>query len=207
MRSTKSLPTRLWVPKLLLRHSTTGRRARLNSAKGSLPPLVCRTVLAGFLAPGSSSRSASVISTSRARSISAASVYLVVTVTVDRRQIAIGVIPVLLVPVMYLQQRLWQEEESTVRAPALLPVQEGGYPSRDTWIGPPAPHPIVPVPIERACRRLHFAVPGDGHCGVLVKGQPLFCGKLPPRSLLNAPVAAGNPPPPFVGMAIARPAG
>src|SRR4051812_6733231 len=106
MRSTKSLPARLWVPKLLLRQSTTGRRARLNSAKGSLPPLVCRTVHASFLAHGSSSGSALVISTIPLRTISAASVYLVVTVTVNRLQIAIGVVSSLPTAVMHLQKRL-----------------------------------------------------------------------------------------------------
>ena len=89
-----------------MRHRTAWRSCRLNSAKRSLPPLVCRTVHAGFLAHGSSSRTAFVISTIPVRTIATTTVYLVVTVAVDRHQIAIGAIPALLIAVMHFQKRL-----------------------------------------------------------------------------------------------------
>ena len=74
----------------------------LNSAKGSLPPLVCRTVHATFIAHGSSCGSAFVISTIPMRTGSAVTVYLVVTVTMDRHQITIGVVSSLLIAMMHL---------------------------------------------------------------------------------------------------------
>jgi len=46
--------------------------------------------------------------------------YLVVTVTVDRHQIAIRVIPALLITVMDLQKRLWQEDEITISTATVL---------------------------------------------------------------------------------------
>ena len=46
--------------------------------------------------------------------------YLVVTVTVNRHQIAIRVVPALVVAVMHLQKRLWQEDESTRSTPTVL---------------------------------------------------------------------------------------
>ena len=46
--------------------------------------------------------------------------YLVVTVTMNRHQIAIGVIPPLVIAVMHLQKRLWQEDEITVSTPTVL---------------------------------------------------------------------------------------
>ena len=98
----------------------TARWSWLNSAKGSLPPLVCRTVHAGFLAHGSSSRAALVISTIPLRTITTASMYLVVTVTMNRHQIPIRVVPALVVAVMHLQKRLWQEDESTMATPTVL---------------------------------------------------------------------------------------
>src|SRR5262245_50542191 len=94
--------------------------ARLNSAKGSLPPLVCRTVHASYPAHGSSSGPALVISTLPIRLIATAPVYLVVTVTVDRHQIAPGVIAVLLIAVMHFQKRLWQEDEVTITTASVL---------------------------------------------------------------------------------------
>ena len=86
-----------------LRAMTAGRKALLNSVRGSLPPLVCKTVRATLAAHGSSRDRALVMSTSRAGAFSAFAVYLVVTVTVNRCQIAVRVGPVLLVPVMDLQ--------------------------------------------------------------------------------------------------------
>ena len=57
--------------------------------------------------------------------------YLVVTVTVDRHQITIGVIPALLIAVMDLQKRLWQEDEITIPTTPLLVVQQGCDPWRN----------------------------------------------------------------------------
>jgi len=65
-----------------------------------------RTTAHTFIAHGSSSGSAFVISTIPLRTISAATVYLVVTVTMDRYQIAIGVVSSLLIAMMHLQKRL-----------------------------------------------------------------------------------------------------
>ena len=120
IRSTNRLPASLWVPKLRRRHNTALSNERLNSAKGSLPSLVCRTVHAGFLAHGSSSRTAFVISTIPLRTITTASMYLVVTVTMDRHQIAIGVIPAVLITVMDFEKRLWQEDEVTMSTATVL---------------------------------------------------------------------------------------
>ena len=50
--------------------------------------------------------------------------YLVVTVTVDRHQIAQGVIPVLLITVMHFQQRLWQEDEVTIATTSVLELEQ-----------------------------------------------------------------------------------
>ena len=55
-------------------------------------------------------------------------VYLVVTVTMDRHQIAIGVVSSLLIAMMHLQERLWQEDESTMSTAAVLGTQQSRYP-------------------------------------------------------------------------------
>ena len=73
-----------------------------------------------FLAHGSSSRTAFVISTIPLRTITTASMYLVVTVTMDRHQIAIGVIPAVLITVMDFEKRLWQEDEVTMSTATVL---------------------------------------------------------------------------------------
>jgi len=46
--------------------------------------------------------------------------YLVVTVTMDRHQIAIGVIPAVLITVMDFEKRLWQEDEVTMSTATVL---------------------------------------------------------------------------------------
>ena len=50
--------------------------------------------------------------------------YLVVTVTVDRHQVAQGVIPALLIAVMDFQQRLWQEDEVTIPTASALEFEQ-----------------------------------------------------------------------------------
>ena len=50
--------------------------------------------------------------------------YLVVTVTVDRHQIAHGVIPALLITVMHFQKRLWQEDEVTIPTASMLELEQ-----------------------------------------------------------------------------------
>ena len=74
----------------------------------------------GFLAHGSSSRSAFVIRTIPLRTITTAAMDLVVTVPVDHHQIAIGAISAVLIAVMDFQQRLWQEDEPTLSTATVL---------------------------------------------------------------------------------------
>jgi len=69
------------------------------------------------------------MSTPQAEAFSAVTVYLVVTVTVNRRQIAIRVILALLVPVLDFQPRLCREKESTVGAPPAFPFQQRRHPA------------------------------------------------------------------------------
>ena len=87
--------------------------------------------------------------------------YLVVTVTVDRHQIAQGVISAVLIAVMHFQQCLWQEDEVTVATTSVLELQERCDPARDTRIGAASRRPITPVTIEGACRAFHFPVPNN----------------------------------------------
>jgi len=64
--------------------------------------------------------------------IATATVYLVVTVTVDRHQIVSGVITALPIAMLHLQKRLWQEDELTIATAPVLEPQQGcdaaGYP-------------------------------------------------------------------------------
>ena len=116
-----------------------------------------------FLAHGSSSRTAFVISTIPVRTITTASVYLVVTVTLHRHQIAIGVIAAVLIAVMHFQKRLWQEDEPTISTSTVLIPQQGCDPWRDPRIRAAPCRPVAPVPIKGARGAFHFAMPHDRH--------------------------------------------
>ena len=76
---------------LIFCFSFTILRSRLNSAEGLLPPLVFRTVLVTFATHGSSVDRPLVTSTIPSGEFNYPTMYLVVTVTVERRQIVIPV--------------------------------------------------------------------------------------------------------------------
>jgi hypothetical protein len=97
------------------------------------------------------------------RTITTTSVYLVVTVTVDRHQIAIRSIPAVLIAVMDFQQRLWQEDESTVSTSTMSIPQQSRDPCRNPRIGAAPCRPVAPIAIEGARCAFHFAMPHDRH--------------------------------------------
>jgi hypothetical protein len=182
-----------------------GHKWRLNSVRGSLPPLVCTTVRAPFEAHGSSRGRALVMSTLRARAFTRFPVDLVMTVTVDGRQIAVGVGSTVPIQVVSLQQRLRREEESTAMTAAPLSFQQSGFPAWDASVAPPTRGPVLPVPVERACDVPHFAVPDDRHIGVPVDRQPVLGGKHPPLPLVRAPVTLDDPVARLAGASVACP--
>jgi hypothetical protein len=92
----------------------------LGSAKGSPPPLAFKTVLATFAAHGSSVDGALIMSTYPLGEFLLSTVYLVVTVTVNRRRIVIPVVAVIAIEVMDLNRRWRREDESTSLAASLL---------------------------------------------------------------------------------------
>ena len=145
------------------------------------------------------------MSTLSARAFTWSPVYLAMTVTVDGRQIAIGVVLVVLILVMDLHQRLRQEEEPTVSATACLSFQPGGHPAWYARVAPPTCGPVPPVPIERTGHVPHFGVPDNGHVAVLIERQPVVGGKHPPVPLVRAPVALDDPVARLAGVSVARP--
>ena len=130
--------------------------------------------------------------------------YLVVTVTVDCHQIAQGVIPALLIAMMYFQKRLWQEDEVAVATTSVLGEQDRD-PARDTRVVAASRGPIAPVTIEGACRSFHFAVPNNRHGRVVVKHRP-FGPKAPAFPLLSVPVLLSDPSSSLMGVTEACPA-
>jgi hypothetical protein len=119
--------------------------------------------------------------------------YLVVTVTVDRHQVAQGVIPAVLIAVMDFQQRFWQEDEVTIATTSMLELQERCDPAGDPRVGTAARCPITPVTIEGACRAFHFPVPTNRRGRVRGEQGPGFGAKAPAPSLLKVPVLLSNP--------------
>src|SRR5215471_8231618 len=134
-----------------------------------------------------------------------ASVYLVVTVTVDRHQSARGGSASLLSAMMHRQKRFWQEDEVTITTPTVLALQPGcdsaGYPR----IVSPSRRPVAPIALEETCRAFPFAVPNNQRIRVVGQHHPLSGPNAPAFPFLEPPVLVSDPPPPLGRVAAARP--
>ena len=95
-----------WLPKQSLRHCTAGLRAWLNSAEGSPPPLVFRTVRATFAAHGSSVDGALVMSTQQCGEFMLSTMNLIMAVTVHCCKIAVSVVTSLSIQMVNLDQSI-----------------------------------------------------------------------------------------------------
>jgi hypothetical protein len=190
---------------MILRQSTANRSARLHSARGSLPPLVFRTVRATFAAHGSSVDRTLVMSTSPRGEFVTSTVYLVMTVTMNCRKVEVPVIGAISIQVMDFDQVIRREAESARLAAPLLLLHQRRQSPRYAWVLPPPCRPIPPVPVIRAGLPLHFDVSHNRHARVLVEGRSLSLPKLPALAWRGIPVAADDPPPTFARVPEKRP--
>ena len=105
-------------------------------------------------------------------------VYLVMTVTMDRRQVAVPVVRPIAITVMEFDQVFRLEVESARFAVPCLCFQQRREASRHAWVCAPPCRPIAPVPVVQARLPLHFDVSHNGDTRVLVKrwslAIPLF---------------------------------
>ncbi len=205
IRSTQRLPWVLAVPCDRLRQRTPNRKARLNSARGSLPPLVSRTVRATFAAHGSSVERSLVMSTYPLGEFVKSTVYLVMTVTMNRRKVDVPVVGSVSIEVMVFDQVLRLEKESTCLAAPSLFLQQRRKSPRHAWVLPPSCRPVAPVPIIRAGLASHFDMSNNRHARVLVECRPVLLPEIPAFARRGVPVSLDCPPPTFAWMPEKRP--
>src|SRR5215831_9868048 len=115
------------------------------------PPLVAipsvRDTAHTFAAHGSSVERSHVMSTSLLGEGVKSTVYLVMTVTMNRRQVAIPVVRPIAIAVMEFDQVFRLEVESARFAASCLFVQKRREAPRHAWVFAPPCRPIAPVPI------------------------------------------------------------
>lgn len=132
-------------------------------------------------------------------------VYLVVTVTMNRRKVDVPVVGPIAIQVMDFDQVIRLEEESArLAAPCLLLHQRRQSPRYARVLTPPC-RPIAPVPVIRAGLPLHFDVSSNRHARVLVEGRPISLPELPALAWRGVPVSTDCPTPTFARVPEKRP--
>ena len=97
-------------------------------------------------------------------------VYLVMTVTMNHRQVDISVVRPIAIAVMAFDQGFRREEESARLAVPCLFLQQRREAPRHTRVFAPSCRPIAPVAVVWARLPLHFDVSHNGDMRVLVQG-------------------------------------
>jgi len=124
-------------------------------------------------------------------------VYLVVTVTMNRRQVGVPVVRSISIDVMEFDQVFRLEEESArLTAPCLF-LQQRREPPRHTWVFTPPCRPIAPVPVVQARLPLHFDMSHNGDTRVLVERWSLAIPEVPAFAGGCVPISLDCPPPTF----------
>jgi len=134
-------------------------------------------------------------------------VYLVVTVTVDRRDVIELVVLMITIEMVQFHKGLRHENESASLATPLLmlesPCQAGWHP----WVHPPAHRPVAPVAVIGTCLPPHLGVSDDRHLGVGIENTSPSARKYPALTSIYPPVALGDPVLGFARMPMACPPG
>ena len=122
-------------------------------------------------------------------------VYLVVTVAVNRRQVGIPVIAVIAIEMMGFDQRFRRENESTSYASSVLSLQQLSHSVRDARISSPAHRPVTPVAIVWTGAVFDFNMPHNRYAGMLIELQSIDGGKHPALAGMDSPIPMGYPMP------------
>ena len=121
-------------------------------------------------------------------------VYLVMTVTMNRRQVAVPVVRSLAIDVMEFDQVFRREEEAARLAVPCLFLQQRRESTRHAGIFTPPCRPIAPVPIVQARRPSHFDVSHNGDTRVLVERWPICIPEVPAFAGSGIPISPDCPP-------------
>ena len=132
-------------------------------------------------------------------------VYLVMTVTMDRRQVAVPVVRPIAITVMEFDQVFRLEVESARFAVPCLCFQQRREASRHAWVCAPPCRPIAPVPVVQARLPLHFDVSHNGDTRVSVERWSLIIPEVPAFARGGVPVSLDGPPPTFARVPEKRP--
>ena len=132
-------------------------------------------------------------------------VYLVMTVTMDRRQVAVPVVRPIAIAVMEFDQVFRLEIESARLATPGLFLQQRREPPRHAGVFTPPCRPIAPVPVVQARLPLHFDVSHNGDTRVPVERWSLAIPEVPAFAGGGVPVSLDGPPPTFARMPEKRP--
>jgi hypothetical protein len=122
-------------------------------------------------------------------------VYLVVTVTMNRRKVEVPVVGSMAIEVMEFDQVIRLEVESARLAAPFLLLQKRRESPRHAWVFTPLYRPITPVPVIQAGFPLHFDVSNNRHARVLVECWPVFIPEVPAFAGRGVPRATDGPTP------------
>jgi hypothetical protein len=132
-------------------------------------------------------------------------VYLVMTVTMNRRKVDVPVVSPISIEVMDFDQVIRLEEESACLAVPFLFLQQRRKSPRHAWVCAPSCRPIPPVSVIRAGLSLHFDVSTNRHARVLVECWPVSLPEVPAFAWRCVPVALDCPTPSFAWVPEKRP--
>src|SRR5215472_4804631 len=127
------------------------------------------------------------------------------TVTMDRRQVAVPVVRSITIAVMEFDQVFRREVESArLTTPGLL-LHQRREPPRHPRVCTPPCRPIAPVPVVQACFPLHFDVSHNRDTRVPVERWSLGIPEGPAFARGGVPIALDDPPPTFAWVPEKRP--
>ena len=124
-------------------------------------------------------------------------VYLVVTVTMNRRKVDVPVVGPMTIKVMEFDQVIRLEEESARLAAPFLWFQKRRESPRHAWVFAPPCRPIAPVPVIQAGLSLHVDVSNNRHARVLVECRPVSIPEVPAFAGRGVPISTDGPTPTF----------
>ena len=132
-------------------------------------------------------------------------VYLVMTVTMNRRQVNIPVVRPIALAVMEFDQVFRLEKESARLAVPFLFLQQRREAPRHAWACAPPCRPIAPVAVVQARLPLHFDVSHNGDTRVLVECWSVAVPERPAFAGRGVPISLDGPSPTFAGVPEKRP--
>ena len=132
-------------------------------------------------------------------------VYLVMTVTMNCRQVDVPVVRSIAIDVMEFDQVFRLEEESARLAVSCLFLQQRCKAPRHAWVFTPPCRPIAPVAVVQARLPLHFDVSHNGDTRVLVECWSVAVPESPAFAGCGVPISLDGPSPTFAGVPEKRP--